>query len=195
MLPSAADPGLLEVQVVLDAAHDLGADVAAIAQREDGLPLGPDQVSPPVAPGLGALGVLLGGAPRLDAVLVASDAAFVVLAHLLLGALWDPLVVAEALQPLEGGAGSFEAGPELHERTLAPFDLQAQRPDERSQRQPLRDERSEDHGEGDEEDQVPYIEALPFDGHGHGEGRRKRYRAPHPAPAHHQPLLPGGAQV
>jgi hypothetical protein len=30
---------------------------------------------------------------------------------------------------------------------------------------------------------------------GHGEGRRVGDRAPHAAPAHHQPLLPRGAQV
>src|SRR5215213_4731364 len=192
---SAADPGLLEVEVALDAAHDLGADVAPIAQREDGLPLGPNQVAPPVPPGRGALRVLFGGAARLDAGLVAPDASFVVVAHLLLGTLWDPLVVAEPLQPLEGGAGSLEAGPELHERALVPFVLQAQRPDERPQRQPLHDECGEDHREGDEEDQVPHIEALPSDGHGHGEGRRQRDRAAHPAPAHHQSLLPWSAKV
>src|SRR5215207_2150507 len=191
--PSAADPRLLEVEV--DAAHDLGADVAPIAQREDGLPLGPDQVAPPVPPGRGALRVLFGSAARLDAGLVAPDASFVVVAHLLPGALWDPLVVAEPLQPAQGGAGSLEAGSELHEHALVPFVLQTQRPDERPECQPLHDERSEDHREGDEEDQVPHIEAFPSDGHGHGEGRRQRHRAAHPAPAHHQPLLPGAAQV
>src|SRR5829696_1408812 len=193
--PSAADPRLLEVEVALDAAHDLGADVAPIAQREDGLPLGPDQVAPPVPPGRGALRVLFGSAARLDAGLVAPDASFVVVAHLLPGALWDPLVVAEPLQPAQGGAGSLEAGSELQEHALVPFVLQAQRPDERPECQPLHDERSEDHREGDEEDQVPHIEAFPSDGHGHGEGRRQRHRAAHPAPAHHQPLLPGAAQV
>src|SRR3712207_7665159 len=72
--PSAADPGLLEVEVALDAAHDLGVDLPAVAQREYGLTLGPDQLAPPVAPGGGALRVLLGGAARLDACLVAPDA-------------------------------------------------------------------------------------------------------------------------
>src|SRR3712207_3302211 len=84
--PSAADPGLLEVKVALDAAHDLGADLPAVAQREYGLTLGPDQLAPPVAPGGGALRVLLGGAARLDACLVAPDAPLVVVAHLLPGA-------------------------------------------------------------------------------------------------------------
>src|SRR5215213_11339111 len=92
---SAADAGLLEVEVTLDAAHDLGADLTPVAQREDGLPFGPDQVAPPVPPGRRALRVLIGGAARLDTALVAPEAALVVLAHLLLGAGRDPLVVAE----------------------------------------------------------------------------------------------------
>src|ERR687896_219960 len=72
--PSAADPGLLEVEVALDAAHDLGADLPAVAQREYGLTLGPDQLAPPVAPGGGPLRFPRGGPPRLYACLVAPDA-------------------------------------------------------------------------------------------------------------------------
>src|SRR5829696_5483876 len=193
--PSAADAGLLEVEVPLDAAHDLGADLAPIAQREDGLPLGPDERSPPVPPGRGALRVLVGGAPLLDATLVTPDAALVVVAHLLLCAGRHPLVLGDPLQPAQGGACSLEAGPELHERVLVPVVLQAQRPDQQRQRKPLQDERCEDHREGEEEDQVPPLEALPPDGHWHGEGSRQRNPAPHPAPAHHQPLLPGSAQI
>src|SRR5215212_7168501 len=192
---SAADAGLLEVEVTLDAAHDLGADVAPIAQREDRLPFGPDERSPPVPPGRGALRVLVGGAPRLDAALVTPDAALVVVAHLLLGAGRHPLVLGDPLQTAQGGACSLEAGPELHERALVSVVLQAQRPNQQRQREPLQDERCEDHREGEEEDQVPALEALPPDGHWYGEGSRQRNTASHPAPAHHQPLLPGGAQI
>src|SRR5918993_4534184 len=76
--PSAADARLLEVEVALDAAHDLGADLTPVAQGEDGVPLRSYQRPAPVSPGGGALRVLLGSAASLDAGLVAPDAALVV---------------------------------------------------------------------------------------------------------------------
>src|SRR5215208_534237 len=75
---------LLQIKVPLDAAHDFRADLARVAQGQQGFPLGREQFAPPAAPVSGALGVLLGGAASLETRSVALDALLVVLTHSLL---------------------------------------------------------------------------------------------------------------
>src|SRR5918912_3346849 len=111
----APEARLLQIKIPLDAAHYYRADLARVAQGQEGFPLGREQFAPPVAPVPGALGVLLGRAASLETSRVTLDALLVVLTHPLLTLRLDPPVVAEALQLVEGRAGGVEAGPELHE--------------------------------------------------------------------------------
>src|SRR3712207_5530124 len=113
--PSTADQRLLEVEVTHDAAHHLWGDLAAIAQRHDGLPLRREQLSPPTAPSCGTLRVLLSGSPSLNAGGVASDALFVLLAHALLRAGRDPRALADLREPAVRRVGSLETRPQLRE--------------------------------------------------------------------------------
>src|SRR3712207_4524542 len=96
---------LLKTEIPLDAAHLPRVDPALVAQGHEGLSFRREQLAPPVAPGRGALRVLLGRAAGLEARLVAPDALLVVLAYLLLGVRRDPLVVAELLEPAQGRVG------------------------------------------------------------------------------------------
>src|SRR5215207_930289 len=89
---------LLQIEVPLDAAHHFRADLARVAQGQDGFAFCREQFASPVAPVPGALGVLLGRAAGLEARRVALDAPLVVLAHPLLALRRDPPVVAEPLQ-------------------------------------------------------------------------------------------------
>src|SRR5919107_1077782 len=75
---------LLQIKVPLDAAHHFRADLARIAQGQEGFPLGREQLPPPLAPVPGALGVLLGRAASLKTRRVALDVLLVVLTHPLL---------------------------------------------------------------------------------------------------------------
>jgi hypothetical protein len=117
---------------------------------------------------------------------VSPDAVLVKLAHLLLAVRRDPLVRAEQLEPAEGRVGGLEAGLELREPAGLVVAFYAQRPYKERQREPLQDERCEDHREGQEKDQVAPGERAPgVRGQGYGEGRRQGDRAPHAAPGHH----------
>src|SRR5215211_4956936 len=75
---------LLEIEVPLDAAHHFRADLALIAQGQDGFPLGRKQFAPPAAPRRGACRVLLGRPASFKTRHVALDAPLVVLTHPLL---------------------------------------------------------------------------------------------------------------
>src|SRR5215203_2900652 len=75
---------LLQIEVPLDAAHHFRADLARVAQGQEGFPLGREQFAPPLAPVPGALGILLGRAAGLETRRVALDVLLVVLTHPLL---------------------------------------------------------------------------------------------------------------
>src|SRR5215217_8351895 len=75
---------LLEIKVPLDATHHYRADLAFIAQGQDGFPLGREQFAPPVAPGRRAIRIFLGGAASFETRSVALDVPLVVLTHPLL---------------------------------------------------------------------------------------------------------------
>ena len=75
---------LLEIEVPLDAAHHFRADLACVAQGQDGFAFGREQFAFLVAPVPGALGVLLGRAVGLEFCRVALYAPLIVLAHPLL---------------------------------------------------------------------------------------------------------------
>src|SRR5215213_8102903 len=63
----APEARLLQIKVPLDAAHHFRADLARVAQGQDGFPFGREQFAPPLAPVPGALGVLMARAAGLEA--------------------------------------------------------------------------------------------------------------------------------
>src|SRR5215208_124464 len=63
----SSEARLLEIEVPLNAAHHFWADLARVAQGQDGFPFGSEQFAPPVAPVPGALRILLGRAAGLEA--------------------------------------------------------------------------------------------------------------------------------
>src|SRR5215217_4822493 len=75
---------LLQIKVPLDAAHHFRADLAFIAQGQEGFPLGREQLAPPVAPVPGALRILLSRATSFETRRVALEVLLVVLTHPLL---------------------------------------------------------------------------------------------------------------
>src|ERR671920_40761 len=80
----APEARLLQIKVPLDAAHHFRADLARVAQGQEGFPLGREQLAPPLAPVPGALGVLLGRAASFETRRIALDVLLVVLTHPLL---------------------------------------------------------------------------------------------------------------
>src|SRR5215217_2673027 len=139
---------LLQIELLLDATQRLVADGAAIAQLDQGAVLGGEQVA---ADGAGGAGVLLD--VRSHRARDAAGPALVATAEFVEQLRGDLPPVREVVQVAECRAGADEPGPGFlpFRRVLAD---ESQAADQPWQRQALPDEGDQDHGEGQEEDQI-----------------------------------------
>src|SRR3954464_4793843 len=95
---------VLEVEVALDAAHDLVVDLAHVAQADDLGALGLEHLAAQALVGLG-LPVDRAVVVLVEARREAPDAEVVEAAHAVGGVVADPVLFAQLLDPVERGAG------------------------------------------------------------------------------------------
>src|SRR5215207_11110200 len=157
-------PGVLQVELALDPVHDVVADRPLVAEPDDGLALGLQQLADQALVGQGAvLGavVLPDAGARLEAPAAELEQA-VQPGH---GVVAGPVLAGQLVQALQGGFGGGHAGPQLL-LLLGPVGGDPQPPDQAGQGQPLEDQGGQNHREGQEQDQVAHGEVL-----GQGQGR------------------------
>jgi hypothetical protein len=106
--------------------------------------------------------------------------------HPLDGVVASPLLARQRIDLLDRGLGHYVSRATLLVRIGADV-AHPEAADQGRQREPLHDEREEDHGEGEEDDEVAVWKAAACVGR---ERQRERHRArdgtSHPAPCHHQ---------
>src|SRR6185312_4280897 len=183
---SDLEPRLLEVELVLDAAHDLARDLLAVAQPDERAALrGEDLVHQALVEQRALLEVLL----VLD--LARADlepplAELVQAAHALDRPVARPLLLGQLVDALERGTGDHEPRAQLLALLLVAVVDRAEAADQPWERQPLPDDGHEDQRERHELDHVAARERVAGVGlQGQCERRRQRHRAPHPRPAAH----------
>src|SRR5215217_4528377 len=178
---SDLQPGVLQVELALDPVHHVVADLALVAQDDDRPALGleqlPDQALVGQRPVLGPV-ILPDPGPFLET----PAAELVQVVQPLHGVLAGPVLHRQLVEPVQGGVGRGQAGPQLLV-LLGPVVLEVEPPDQGGQGQPLEDQGGQDDREGQEQDQVAHGEVP-----GQGQGRGQRHRPAHAAPAEHQPL-------
>src|SRR3954464_410123 len=148
---------VLEVEVALEAAHDLVVDLADVAQADDLRALGLEHLAPQALVGVGLL-VDRSVVVIVEARREAPDAKVVHAAHAVGGVVAHPVLGAQLLDAVEGGARGQDARLGLALLEVAVV-LDAEDLDEPRQRESLQDQRGEDDRVGEEDDEIALGEA------------------------------------
>ena len=146
------EPGVFEVEIALDAVHDVVVDAALAAEVDDCLSFGVEHFA---SQALVVLGLLLDAAvvftveARGEAIATEDVGA----AHPLERLLSDPILAGELVEASEGCLRGVDPGLRLFLRSDTVV-LEAEQPDQERERQALEDEGGEDRAEDEVDDEV-----------------------------------------
>src|SRR5437588_1061741 len=178
----------LEIQVALDAAHDVVADPAFVSQRVNRAPFGLEQLA--AEPLVGQRALLDGAVAPMKRLREAVDPEPIRAAETLRGVLPDPVLLDELVKPGERGFRGLDARLRLF-LALEAVLLEPQRADHERQRESLHNQGGEDDAEREVNDQVAVCEASAgMRRQRDRERRRDRDRTAHSGPGDERGLLP-----